>query len=52
MPAAILPKTAATRLEWGSDVVDVSIVPEAAWRNAQRRAELIRPLLENDDRHP
>ena len=33
-----------------SDVVDVSIVPEAAWREAQRRAEVIRPLLENDHR--
>jgi hypothetical protein len=31
-------------------VVDVSIVPEAAWREAQRRAEVIRPLLENDHR--
>jgi putative transposase len=31
-------------------VVDVSTVPEAAWREAQRRAELIRPLLENGHR--
>jgi hypothetical protein len=30
-------------------VVDVSLVPEAAWREAQRRAEVIRPL-ENDVR--
>jgi hypothetical protein len=35
---------------WESDVVDVSIVPEAAWREAQCRAEVIRPLLENDHR--
>ena len=27
-------------------MVDVSLVPEAAWREAQRRAEVIRPLAE------
>ena len=31
-------------------MVDVSIVPEVAWREAQRRAEVIRPLLESDHR--
>jgi putative transposase len=31
-------------------VVDVSLVPEEAWREAQRRAEVIRPLAEGDRR--
>jgi hypothetical protein len=31
-------------------VVDVSLVPEEAWREAQRRAEVIRPLAESDRR--
>ena len=35
---------------WEADVVDVSIVSEAAWREAQRRAEVIRPVLEKDHR--
>jgi hypothetical protein len=29
-------------------MVDVSLIPEAAWRKAQRRAEVIRPLTERD----
>jgi len=29
---------------------DMSLVPEAAWREAQRRAEVIRPLAERDSR--
>ena len=33
-----------------SIVVDVSLVLEAAWREAQRRAEVIRPLAEGDRR--
>jgi len=28
-------------------MVDVSLVPEAAWREARRRAEVIRPLVES-----
>jgi hypothetical protein len=35
---------------WESVVVDMSLVPEAAWREAQRQAEVTRPLLENDHR--
>jgi hypothetical protein len=31
---------------------DVSLVPEAAWREAQRRAEVIRSLAECDLRLP
>ena len=31
-------------------MVDMSLVPEAAWREAQRQAEVTRPLLENDHR--
>lgn len=29
---------------------DLSLVPEAAWREAQRRAEVIRTLAERDSR--
>ena len=29
---------------------DLSLVPEAAWREAQRRAEVIRPLVERGSR--
>jgi len=29
---------------------DLSLVPEAAWREAQRRAEVIRPLAERGSR--
>jgi hypothetical protein len=31
-------------------MVDVSLVPEAAWREAQRRADVIRPLTEHTHR--
>jgi hypothetical protein len=31
-------------------MVDVSLVPEAAWREARRRAEVIRPLVESAHR--
>ena len=31
-------------------MVDVSLVPEAAWREARRRAEVIRPLVESTHR--
>src|ERR1700720_299392 len=34
----------------GSIMVDVSLVPEAAWREARRRAEVIRPLVESAHR--
>ena len=31
-------------------MVDVSLVPEAAWHEARRRAEVIRPLVESAHR--
>lgn len=47
-PAAagrILPEPAAAR-GGGAVVPDLSLIPEAAWREARRRAEVVRPLAE------
>jgi hypothetical protein len=32
------------------DMADLSLIPEAAWREAERRAEVIRPLAERERR--
>jgi hypothetical protein len=29
-------------------IIDVTLVPEAAWREVRRRADVIRPLRERD----